>query len=74
MASHLPAAPKTKLGRFRQLCPLTGVHVSPFCLGGMTIGDKWEYMGLGPQNKERSFELLDAFYEAGGNFIDTANI
>lgn len=24
-------------------------------------------------NKEQSFKLLDAYYEAGGNFIDTAN-
>jgi aryl-alcohol dehydrogenase-like predicted oxidoreductase len=24
-------------------------------------------------SKENSFKLLDAFYEAGGNFIDTAN-
>jgi aryl-alcohol dehydrogenase-like predicted oxidoreductase len=23
-------------------------------------------------SKENSFKLLDAFYEAGGNFIDTA--
>jgi aryl-alcohol dehydrogenase-like predicted oxidoreductase len=38
----------------------------------MSIGDKWnEFMGS--MNKEASFKLLDAFYEAGGNFIDTAN-
>ncbi|CAI4458597.1 AGA_1a_G0017650.mRNA.1.CDS.1 [Saccharomyces cerevisiae] len=24
-------------------------------------------------NKNRAFELLDTFYEAGGNFIDAAN-
>ncbi|KAI0767466.1 NADP-dependent oxidoreductase domain-containing protein [Fomes fomentarius] len=28
---------------------------------------------MGAMNKESSFKLLDAFYEAGGNFIDTAN-
>ncbi|KIV78480.1 hypothetical protein, variant [Exophiala sideris] len=28
---------------------------------------------MGSMNKENSFKLLDAFYEAGGNFIDTAN-
>jgi len=27
---------------------------------------------MGSMNKENSFKLLDAFYEAGGNFIDTA--
>ena len=28
---------------------------------------------MGSMNKEQSFKLLDAFYDAGGNFIDTAN-
>ncbi|KIX92907.1 uncharacterized protein Z520_11383 [Fonsecaea multimorphosa CBS 102226] len=28
---------------------------------------------LGSMSKEASFKLLDAYYEAGGNFIDTAN-
>ena len=36
----------------------------------MSIGDKWS--ALGAMDKESSFKLLDAFYEAGGNFIDTA--
>lgn len=27
---------------------------------------------MGSMTKENSFKLLDAFYEAGGNFIDTA--
>ena len=39
----------------------------------MSIGDQWEKGGLGSMNKEDSFKLLDAYYEAGGNFIDTAN-
>lgn len=68
-----PPAPKTKLGRLRQLAPTAGVHVSPICLGAMSIGDKWEPYGMGSMNKEESFKLLDAFYDAGGNFIDTAN-
>ncbi|KAF9799281.1 hypothetical protein IEO21_10596 [Rhodonia placenta] len=51
--------PKTKLGNHRQLAPLAGIHVSPICLGAMSVGD--------------NFKLLDAFYDAGGNFIDTAN-
>ena len=37
----------------------------------MGIGDKWT--SIGSLSKEDSFKLLDAFYEAGGNFIDTAN-
>ncbi|KAI0742604.1 Aldo/keto reductase [Daedaleopsis nitida] len=68
------SAPPTKLGIYRQLAPLAGVHVSPLCLGAMSIGDKWEKIGFGAMNKETSFKLLDAFYDAGGNFIDTANL
>ena len=50
-----------------------GVRVSPLQLGAMSIGDAWEKKGFGAMNKESSFKLLDAFYDAGGNFIDTAN-
>jgi aryl-alcohol dehydrogenase-like predicted oxidoreductase len=38
----------------------------------MSIGDAWG-AGMGSMDKEASFKLLDAFYEAGGNFIDSAN-
>ncbi|CDO73375.1 hypothetical protein BN946_scf185013.g9 [Trametes cinnabarina] len=69
----LPPPPPTQLGRHRQLAPSAGVHVSPLQLGAGSIGDKWEKFGMGTMNKEMSFRLLDAFYEAGGNFIDTAN-
>lgn len=69
-----PPAPKTKLGRFRKLAPTAGLHVSPIQLGGMSIGDKWGEYGLGAMDKENSFKILDAYYEAGGNFIDTANV
>lgn len=62
----------SKLGRHRALAPSAGIHVSPLQLGGMNIGDKWSG-GMGAMDKETSFKLLDAFYEAGGNFIDTAN-
>ena len=39
----------------------------------MSIGDKWDAFGMGSMDKERSLKLLDAFYEAGSNPIDTAN-
>ena len=68
-----PPAPVTKLGIHRPLASRAGIHVSPFQLGAMSIGDKWEAFGMGSMNKESSFKLLDAFYAAGGNFIDTAN-
>ncbi|KAJ7300492.1 NADP-dependent oxidoreductase domain-containing protein [Mycena albidolilacea] len=67
-----PAPPKSKLGVYRQLSPLAGIHVSPIQLGAMSIGDKWS-AGMGEMDKESSFKLLDAYYDNGGNFIDTAN-
>ena len=70
----MSAPPKTPLGRYRQLCPAAGVHVSPIQLGAMSIGDSWQKIGMGAMDKESSFKLLDAYYEAGGNFIDTANV
>ncbi|KAI0651307.1 NADP-dependent oxidoreductase domain-containing protein [Trametes meyenii] len=62
------------LGWHRQLSPTAGVHVSPIALGAISIGDKWDAFGMGAMDKKSSFKLLDAFYEAGGNFVDTANI
>ncbi|KAH9834863.1 arylalcohol dehydrogenase [Rhodofomes roseus] len=72
-AESVPPPPATKLGRHRQLAPNAGIHVSPLCLGAMSIGEKWGPLGMGEMTKEQSFKLLDAFYAAGGNFIDTAN-
>ncbi|KAH8112132.1 aryl-alcohol dehydrogenase [NADP+] [Phellopilus nigrolimitatus] len=69
----IPPPPANPLGRYRVLSPLAGVRVSPLQLGAMSIGDKWAEYGLGSMDKESSFKLLDAFYDAGGNFIDTAN-
>ncbi|KAF9008305.1 NADP-dependent oxidoreductase domain-containing protein [Cyathus striatus] len=68
-----PPAPASALGRYRLLSPNAGVHLSPIQLGAMSIGDKWEDIGMGSMNKESSFKLLDAYYDLGGNFIDTAN-
>ncbi|KAJ6579614.1 Aldo/keto reductase [Mycena vulgaris] len=68
-----PAPPPTKLGVYRTLSPLAGIHVSPLQLGAMSIGDKWGALGMGEMDKESSFKLLDAYFDNGGNFIDTAN-
>lgn len=65
--------PATELGRLRVLSKTAGIRVSPLTLGGMSIGDEWSDV-MGSMDKPRAFELLDAYYEAGGNFIDTANI
>ena len=51
-----------------QAIPLgnTGVEVSAFCLGAMYFGSRTD--------KETSYRLLDQYVEAGGSFLDTANI
>jgi aryl-alcohol dehydrogenase-like predicted oxidoreductase len=48
----------------------SGLRVSEMCLGTMTFGEDW---GWG-SSQDESRQILDAFFEAGGNFIDTANI
>ncbi|KLO06113.1 Aldo/keto reductase [Schizopora paradoxa] len=67
-----PPTPPSLLGYYRQLSPNAGIHVSPLQLGAMSIGDQHGSF-LGDMNKEQSFGLLDAYYDAGGNFIDTAS-
>lgn len=47
----------------------SGLKVSELALGTMTFGEDW---GWGA-SKEQSRKMFDAFAEAGGNFIDTAN-
>ncbi len=48
----------------------SGLRVSELCLGTMTFGEDW---GWG-SDKEESRAVFQAFAEAGGNFLDTANI
>jgi len=48
----------------------SGLRVSELCLGTMTFGQDW---GWG-SDKEESRAVFQAFAEAGGNFLDTANI
>jgi hypothetical protein len=72
MANLMTVAPKPKslLGYHRQLAPNAAVKVSPLCLGTMGFGTEFKDM-MGACDKEASFELLDYFYDNGGNFIDT---
>jgi aryl-alcohol dehydrogenase-like predicted oxidoreductase len=51
----------------------TGLRVSELCLGGMTFGQDWGSM-LAGASKEESKKIFERFVEAGGNFIDTANV
>jgi aryl-alcohol dehydrogenase-like predicted oxidoreductase len=64
--------PPTELGHYRVLSYTAGIRVSPLQLGAMSIGDAWSKF-MGSMDKASSFKLLYAVYEAGGNFIDTAN-
>jgi aryl-alcohol dehydrogenase-like predicted oxidoreductase len=47
----------------------SGLRVSELALGAMSFGEEWGW-GAAPDECRRMF---DAFAEAGGNFIDTAN-
>ena len=48
----------------------SGLRVSEAALGTMTFGEDW---GWGAP-KEEARKVFDSFLEAGGNFIDTANV
>ncbi len=48
----------------------SGLKVSEACLGTMTFGEEW---GFGA-SKDECAKMFNAFTEAGGNFIDTANL
>ena len=48
----------------------SGLKVSELCLGTMTFGEDW---GWGA-SKEECRRIYDAFRNAGGNFVDTANV
>ena len=48
----------------------SGLRVSELCLGTMTFGDEWGW-GASPKESRRIFQ---SYAEAGGNFIDTADL
>lgn len=52
-----------------QLLGRSGLRVSEVCLGAMTFGKDW---GWGA-DKHESYKIFEAFANAGGTFIDTAN-
>jgi aryl-alcohol dehydrogenase-like predicted oxidoreductase len=54
--------------KYKLLGP-SGLKVSELCLGTMGFGTEW---GWGA-DKATSFAIMEAFANAGGNFIDTAN-
>jgi len=48
----------------------SGLRVSELCLGTMTFGEDWGWGGA----YDESCKMFNAFAEAGGNFVDTANL
>jgi aryl-alcohol dehydrogenase-like predicted oxidoreductase len=48
----------------------SGLRVSPLCLGTMTFGTEW---GFGSEESVSS-SVFDAYINAGGNFVDTADV
>jgi aryl-alcohol dehydrogenase-like predicted oxidoreductase len=48
----------------------SGLRVSPLCLGTMTFGTDWGW-GAG---EETSRALFNRYIDAGGNFVDTADL
>ena len=48
----------------------SGLRVSPLCLGTMTFGTEW---GWGAE-ENTAREVFDRYVEAGGNFVDTADL
>jgi aryl-alcohol dehydrogenase-like predicted oxidoreductase len=48
----------------------TGLRVSELCLGAMTFGEDW---GWGA-SAEECRKMFERFVEAGGNFVDTADV
>src|SRR5213078_165139 len=48
----------------------SGLRVSPLCLGTMTFGTEW---GWGA-DESACAAMLDTYVDAGGNFIDTADL
>jgi aryl-alcohol dehydrogenase-like predicted oxidoreductase len=52
----------------------TGIYVSELCLGGMTFGGKgfWEVVGKLGQSEVEG--MIGATFDAGVNFIDTADV
>lgn len=67
----MPTSPPVPAGLDHyRLLGRTGLRVSPLCLGTMTFGTAW---GWGA-DLDGSREVFKTYAQAGGNFIDTADL
>jgi aryl-alcohol dehydrogenase-like predicted oxidoreductase len=49
----------------------SGLRVSEVAYGAMTFGTSWGDQGV---EKAEAFQVMEAFAEAGGNFVDTSDV
>ena len=70
-----PNTPQRPLAVHRILSAHCGLRVSPLCFGTMSIGGSADSAQavFGNIGKDEAFKLLDTFYKACGNFVDTSN-
>jgi aryl-alcohol dehydrogenase-like predicted oxidoreductase len=52
----------------------TGLYVSELCLGTMTFGGKGHWQNIGRLQLDEAAALVKRSFDAGINFIDTANV
>ncbi|MGE0741753.1 MAG: aldo/keto reductase [Hyphomonadaceae bacterium] len=53
----------------------SGLRVSELCLGAMTFGESWGGANFGwSDGRDAAKAIFDAYANAGGNFIDTADM
>lgn len=52
----------------------TGLRVSAICLGTMTFASETNSAAMPGTSREDAHRMLDLFAQAGGNFIDTADM
>ena len=57
-----------------QLLGQTGLYVSELCLGTMTFGGKGHWQNIGRLQLDDATALVKKSFDAGINFIDTANV
>ena len=57
-----------------QLLGQTGLYVSELCLGTMTFGGKGHWQNIGRLQLDEATALVKKSFDAGINFIDTANV
>ena len=52
----------------------TGLYVSELCLGTMTFGGKGHWENIGKLSASEAERLVGMSFDAGVNFIDTADV